>query len=266
MQPDCAPLHGKMPTAPNNIVACKPHGHVLDIKSREIVAESPTLYYQAHPENAPGRVARSASAPRSMSESGSLAGGLGETATSETAPASPPPSAPGLSEQAPADPGKAPAEEIAGGASLSTVANGIVERAQALVEQALEAEEFVEGIQEADCSNEKLDASISLLELARRSQEEGTKVLANADKGQNDLQSLVETVMRLRQVLRAAIQRVSRLLAALNKGGQEGPDGMASVNQRAADVNRCAELANLLAAQDPPLVDLASRAASFAST
>ena len=199
-----------------------------------------------------------------MSESGSV-DGPGETATSETAPSGPPPSAPGRSEPAPPGPGEAAAGEYAGGASLSTVANGFAERTQAIIEQAGEATEFVAGIQEADCPHEKLDAGIRLSELQRISQEEGTKALDNADQGQGDVKDLVAAVMRVRQALREAIQQMTRLLGALNKGGQEGPGGIGSVNQRAADVNRCAELASLLAAQDPPLVDLASRAASFAS-
>jgi hypothetical protein len=53
--PDCTPVHSKMPKAPANIVLCK-HGHVLDTayggKAGQtwIVANTPSMYFRAHPD------------------------------------------------------------------------------------------------------------------------------------------------------------------------------------------------------------------------
>jgi hypothetical protein len=49
MDPDCQPIPGKMPKAPKNIVLCK-HGHVLDTAKGEIVANTRTMFFRAHPQ------------------------------------------------------------------------------------------------------------------------------------------------------------------------------------------------------------------------
>lgn len=41
---DCAPEPGKMPHAPGNIQLCAKHGHVLDIKTKQIVANTPSMF------------------------------------------------------------------------------------------------------------------------------------------------------------------------------------------------------------------------------
>ena len=52
MASDCQPDPGKLPNAPDHVVMCKPHGHVLDIKAKQIIANSGILYLKAHPDAA----------------------------------------------------------------------------------------------------------------------------------------------------------------------------------------------------------------------
>lgn len=49
----CKPSRGKMPYAPKAIVLCEVHGDVLDLDKGEVVANTMTMYYRAHPEHAP---------------------------------------------------------------------------------------------------------------------------------------------------------------------------------------------------------------------
>ena len=49
MEPDCKPVSGKMPDAPDNINLCEPHGHVVDTAKKLIVAETPEAWRHDHP-------------------------------------------------------------------------------------------------------------------------------------------------------------------------------------------------------------------------
>ena len=52
IQTDCKMVSGKLPYAPDNIVVCEPHGHVIDKAKKQIVANSVAAYLSAHPEYA----------------------------------------------------------------------------------------------------------------------------------------------------------------------------------------------------------------------
>jgi hypothetical protein len=41
---DCKPVPGKMPKAPKNIMLCGTHGHVLNVDTKEIVANTPVMF------------------------------------------------------------------------------------------------------------------------------------------------------------------------------------------------------------------------------
>lgn len=50
MESDCKPQRGLIPKAPDNIVMCATHGHVLDLAKKQIIANSGIFYLRAHPE------------------------------------------------------------------------------------------------------------------------------------------------------------------------------------------------------------------------
>jgi hypothetical protein len=48
MQPDCYPVHGKVP-GPQNHLLCSTHGHVLDVSAKVIIANSVDEYKKRYP-------------------------------------------------------------------------------------------------------------------------------------------------------------------------------------------------------------------------
>jgi hypothetical protein len=53
MQPDCKPVHGKVP-GPANHLLCSTHGHVVDVSSKTILANSLQEYIQRYPKGGGG--------------------------------------------------------------------------------------------------------------------------------------------------------------------------------------------------------------------
>jgi hypothetical protein len=51
MESDCKPVAGKLPYAPDNIVLCEPHGHVIDKTKKLIIANTVSDYLKAHPQH-----------------------------------------------------------------------------------------------------------------------------------------------------------------------------------------------------------------------
>lgn len=47
MKPDCKPVHGKVP-GPKEHLLCEKHGHVVDIKTKQIIAKTLEEYRKLH--------------------------------------------------------------------------------------------------------------------------------------------------------------------------------------------------------------------------
>jgi len=87
MESDCKPDPGKLPGAPDHIVMCKPHGHVLDTKAKQIIANSGVLYLKAHPGAAGAAKAKPDAVSGASAPPAGKAAAPGDAGKTGTAPA-----------------------------------------------------------------------------------------------------------------------------------------------------------------------------------
>ncbi len=109
MEADCKVERGLIPAAPDNIVMCATHGHVLDTAKKQIIANSGIVFLRAHPEYVtkpkPKVDAKPATPPAPAAPQGAKPATPQAPAAQQSTPATPqPPPAPTAPNSTPAQP------------------------------------------------------------------------------------------------------------------------------------------------------------------